>query len=149
MKREGITIIEIVIAIGVIAVIGGAIIVATNPFNQIAGSRNQQRTLHLQALMNAIRQNITESGTNTFVCTSGELPTTPTLMSATSGYNIAPCLVPSYLTALPFDPNTPGGRYVSNTDYVTGYAVQRSTTTGQVTLTAPGAERGVVVSLIR
>lgn len=147
--RKGITLIEIVIAIALITVIGGAIIVATNPFNQVAGARNQQRTLHLQAIMNSVRQNIAESGTNAFTCVSGPIPTTATLMSSAGGYDIAPCLIPTYITALPFDPSTAGARYVSNADYATGYAIRRDATTGQVILTAPGAEKGVTISLIR
>lgn len=147
--RKGFTVIEVVIVIALIAVLGGAIIVSTNPFNQIAGSRNSQRSLHLQALMNSIRQNISESGTDSFTCVNGAIPATPTLMQSQGGYDIAPCLVPTYLTAMPFDASVANARYTSNTDYLTGYVISRSTSTGQVTLTAPAAERGVTVTLIR
>lgn len=147
--RRGVTIVEIVIGMSLVAVLGGIVLIAINPFGQVAGARNTQRSLHLQALMNSVRQNIAESGTNSFTCSSGAIPTTPTLMQATSGYNIAPCLIPSFLSAMPYDPKTVGARYVSNEDYATGYTISRSSTTGQVTMTAVGAELGKSVTLTR
>lgn len=140
---------EITIGIALIAILGGIALVALDPFRQVAGARNTQRELHLQALMNAIRQNIAESGTNSFACASGALPSVPTVMRATGGYDIAPCLIPGFMNALPFDPRTPGARYVGIADYDTGYQVSQSTSTGAVTLTAPGAETGKTVTLVR
>lgn len=149
MRRSGITLIEIVIAVALLAILGGVVLVAINPFGQVAGARNTQRELHLQALMNGIRQNIGESGTNSFTCVTGAIPAAPTRMRATGGYDIAPCLVPAFLPALPYDPTASGTGYASVTSYDTGYSVSRSATSGQVTLTAPFAELGKTVTLVR
>lgn len=140
---------EITIGIALIAILGGIALVALDPFRQVASARNTQRELHLQAIMNAVRQNIAESSTNSFACAAGSLPTTPTIMRATGGYDIAPCLVPGFMSALPFDPRTPGARYAGIADYDTGYQISQSTSTGSVTLTAPGAEVGKTVTLVR
>ncbi len=147
--RRGLTLIEIVISLAILAMIGGIVVVAMDPFRQVASARNAQRELHLQALMNAIRQNIAESGTGSFICAAGPIPASPTRMAASGGYDIGPCLVPAYVSALPYDPKDPAGRYASPSDYDTGYLVSRSTSTGQVTLSAPSAEIGETVRVIR
>lgn len=149
-NKKGLTLIEIIVSIAVIAIVAGIGITVYNPGGQLAAARNTQRQLHLQALMNAIRQNVADSSTGTFVCSSGTLPTTSTKMTSDNGgYNIAPCLVPTYILATPFDPSASGGRYVSNSDYDTAYNISYSASTTQITLSAPSAELGKVISLIR
>ena len=64
-------------------------------------------------------------------------------------YDIAPCLVPTYLLALPFDPATSGAHYVSNSDYDTGYFIVQNSSTGQITLSAPAAELKKTISVTR
>jgi prepilin-type N-terminal cleavage/methylation domain-containing protein len=147
--RKGVTLVEIVIGIALLAILGGVVVIEMNPFKQIASSRNTQRSLHLQAIMNGVRQNITESGTNSFTCAAGSIPSAPTRMKSSGGYDIAPCLVPTYLATLPYDPKDPSAGYASPTSYDTGYTIARSTSTGQVTLSAPSAEIGQAVNLTR
>jgi len=149
-SRRGLTLVEIIVAITLLAIIGGAVLIRMNPFGEVAASRNTQRTLHLQGLMVAIRQNISESGTNSFACSSGTIPTTATKMASGAGsYNIAPCLVPAYLSSLPFDARATNAHYTSNQDYDTGYFISRNASTSQITLTAPSAELGKNISLTR
>jgi hypothetical protein len=66
-------------------------------------------------------------------------------------YDIAPCIIPTYIATLPFDPNgaSQGFGYVDTTNYNTGYTVQRDATTGRVTVAAPQAELGVTISITR
>lgn len=148
--RPGLTLVEVLIAVALLAILGGITLLRVNPFGSVASARNTQRELHLQALMNAVRQNIAESGTNTFVCQTGTIPVTTTTMATGAGnYDIAPCLVPAYLTGLPFDPKTVGAHYAGTQDYNTGYAIVRNASTSQVTLSAPGAELGKSISVTR
>ena len=150
MHRRGVTLIEVTVAIALLAILGGVAVIAINPFRQVAAARNTQRGLHLQAVMNSIRQNIAESGNNSFTCGSGAIPSAPTRMrSAVGGYDIASCLVPTFMTTLPFDPKDPLAGYASVASYDTGYTISRSTTTGVVTLSAPSAEIGAAVNLSR
>ena len=149
--RQGITIIEIIIAVALIGILAGLGLVALNPIGQLAAARNSQRTFHLNGVMNAIRQNIADTSGGGFTCASGAIPTTTaTRMAVGAGnYDIAPCLVPTYLPNMPFDPSAPGAHYVSNEDYDTGYTVIRNATSGQVTVAAPSAELNKVISVTR
>lgn len=148
--RRGISLLEIIIATTIIVIITAVGIAISNPAGQLASSRNTERQLHLQALMNAIRQNIADSVGGTFTCASGSLPTSSKKMAVGAGnYNIGPCLVPNYLTTLPFDPSASGAHYVSVTDYDTGYNIVQATSTNVITLTAPSAELKKTISVTR
>ena len=149
---QGLTIIEIVVTLGIIAIMTSILVAVFNPAGIFASSRNTQRRLHLQAILSAVRQNITENPTGIFNCAVGPVPTSSKRMasaSSSANYNIVSCLVPSYIDALPFDPSASSAHYTSNSDYDTGYNILRNATTGQVTLTAPYAELGVSVSSTR
>ena len=149
--RKGITIIEIVVAIALAAVIFGLGVAALNPGGQLASARNSQRVAHVNALVNAIRANIVDNRTGAFLCAgTGDIPSSSKKMAVGQGnYDIAPCLVPVYLFAMPFDPSATNARYASNADYDTGYFVIKNASTGQVTVSAPSAELGKTISVIR
>lgn len=150
-RRRGLTLIEIIVAIALIALLGGLGLIALNPAGQLAKSRNTQREFHLNGIMNAIRQNMADTSGGGFTCAAGPLPTSTAMKMAAGGgnYDIAPCLVPVYLPTMPFDPSAPGAGYASNSDYDTGYTIIRNATTGQVTLNAPEAELGEAVEVTR
>lgn len=144
------TMIEIVVAMALAAIIFAGSIVALNPAGQLASARNSQRTAHVQTLVNAIRANIVDYRTGKFTCNAGDIPSSTKKMATGAGnFDIAPCLVPTYILAMPFDPKATGAHYTSNTDYDTGYFVVKSTSTGQVTVSAPSAELGKTISIIR
>jgi prepilin-type N-terminal cleavage/methylation domain-containing protein len=150
-RRRGLTLVEILISIAIIAFVTGLGLLALNPGAQLATARNTQRSLHLQAIMNAVRQNIADTTTGVFSCASGPLPTgTPEFMSsATGSYNIAPCLVPTYLQTMPIDPTASTSHYASNADYNTGYTIVYNPSTTQITVAAPFAELKKSVSITR
>ena len=149
--RRGLTLIEIIIAVALISILAGMGFLAMNPVGQLAAARNSQRTFHLNGLMNGIRQNMADTSGGGFTCDSGSLPTsTPQKMATGVGnYDIAPCLVPTYLPNIPFDPSATGAHYASNSDYDTGYTIVRNASTGQVTVNAPAAELNKVISITR
>jgi prepilin-type N-terminal cleavage/methylation domain-containing protein len=149
--RRGLTLIEILVSVGLAAIVVTIGFVAMNPGSQIAEGRNTQRKLHLEGIMNGIRQNMADTSGGSFTCTSGTIPTSSRRMasSGSSSYNIAPCLVPIYLPVMPFDPSASGAHYEGNADYDTGYFILRNASTGQITLFAPSAERGKTVSVTR
>jgi|SRR3989339_466763 len=142
MKNKGFTLIELLIVIALIAVIAGAVIIALNPARQFASARNSQRWSHLPAILNAIQQNTAENQ-GTFTCAEGVIPIVATAVSV-AGYDICACLVPNYMSSLPFDPSA--GSYTSCADYDTGYTIIRDGDTGRVTLTAGSAELGAAIS---
>src|SRR5947208_1384543 len=124
MNKKGLTMVELVIVIALIGLLIGIGIVAMNPAGQLASSRNSKRQLDLETLMVAIRANIADQSAQTFLCAAGALPTsTKRMATGASNYNIAPCLVPTYIFALPFDAGTSSAHYASNSDYDTGYNI--------------------------
>ncbi len=143
--KKGFTLIEVLLVIGIIAVLAAGIIIALNPGRQFARTRDTQRVTHLNDILKAIFQNITENS-GKFVCQSADannngdalddIPTASPLVIATSGYNIAPCLVPTYMTRLPVDPST--GVWNSTSSYNTNYTIQRDAATGRIILRANG-----------
>jgi prepilin-type N-terminal cleavage/methylation domain-containing protein len=147
--RRGLTLIEIVITIAIIAVLTGVYFLIANPANQLAGARNTRRGTDLQVLMSAVKENIADQGNNQFGCASaGPLPTSTIKMGSASGsYNIAPCLIPADgIYVMPFDPNASSAYYASVSNYNTGYSIMMNAS-GSVTLSAPYAELGKTVSL--
>jgi hypothetical protein len=140
-----------VVALALVVITAGIGLLALNPAGQIAASRNTERQLELQGIMNAVRQNIADTTTGVFSCASGLLPTTTAKMmaSASGSYNIAPCLVPTYLQTMPFDPLSSGTYYTSNTSYNTGYTIVYNASTTQITIAAPYAELGKPESITR
>ena len=142
LVSRGFTLIEILVVIGIIAVLAGIVLVAINPARQFAQANNSQRTSNTNAILNAIGQYIADS--------RGTLPsaitTTATEIKKTGGIDICGDLVPIYLPALPVDPKT--GSYTNCSTYTTGYTVAKDAN-NRVTVAAPSAELGVTISVTR
>src|SRR3989344_457694 len=82
-KREGFTLIEILVVIGIIAVLATIVIIAINPARQFAQARDTQRTSNLNTILNAIGQNIADNR-GIFTCSGSEftLPGSATVIQA-------------------------------------------------------------------
>lgn len=148
--RKGFSLIEILIAVAIMVLMVGLYYIVANPAGQLASSRNSERTFNLWAIMNAIQQNIADQGNRQFSCSSGSLPTATSTMTSATGtgkYNIAPCLVPTYLPTLPVDPSASSSYYTSPSNYNTGYAISINASGTMITLSAPSAELGKVISV--
>lgn len=137
--QEGFTLIEILLVIGIIAILATVVIVAINPARQFAQARNSQRTANVTAILNAIGQNIADNR-GVFTCGTGTLPQIATVIrSGSGGFDLAGCISPIYISTVPFDPSAPGAHFASNTDYDTGYTVLQDATTRRITVAAPEA----------
>ncbi|MBS3903598.1 MAG: prepilin-type N-terminal cleavage/methylation domain-containing protein [Anaplasmataceae bacterium] len=148
---KGFSVLEVLLAVSLLAIVGGYALYAMNPGGQLAKARNSERTAHLNTIMNGIRLNMADNRSS-FDCVSGTLPTSTIRRLASSGsssYNIAPCLVPTYLPLIPHDPSMVGAHYTDPTSYDSGYHIQQNSTTKQVTLSAPGAELGATITITR
>lgn len=141
-SHKGFTLIELVVVMGVLAILIGVAIVAINPSRQYAEARDTQRRSDVSAILNAVHQYIAKN--------QGTVPAAITAIPteiSTAGSNICALLTPNYLGSLPVDPNTGSGTPITNCAvvYITNYQISRNaTTSGQITVAAPGAENGTI-----
>jgi prepilin-type N-terminal cleavage/methylation domain-containing protein len=147
--RGGFTLVEVLIALALLVILAVVGLIYLNPGGQLAGARDSQRKLHLNAVLNGIRQNMADTSGGGFTCASGPIPTSTQRMRSAGGYDIAPCLVPNYLPTMPYDPSLSGSYYNSMSDYDSGYEIVRNASSGEITLSAPGAELGAGISVTR
>lgn len=140
-SKKGFTLMEILVVIGIIAILAAIVIIAINPAKQFAQARNTTREAGVNSILNAIGQRIADnkgvfagqfSGTS-YTC--GPLPSSATAVGTsmatdtTTATGDLGCLVPTYISALPLDPTAASG---SNTGYTVAVG-----TTGRVTVCAP------------
>ena len=106
-KQSGFTLIEILVVIGIIAILAAVVIVALNPARQFAQARNTQRESNINTILNAVGQNLAD---NKGVFTCAGVGTAPAaaldqIGTGVGSVNLA-CLTPTYIPAgIPMDPN--------------------------------------------
>lgn len=133
-KKNGFTLIEILVVIGIIAILAAIVIVAINPARQFAQARNTQRESAVSTILNGVGQNMAD---NKGIFTCGSIGTSvgtvasPTHIGTASGNSdLKSCLVPTYIAAgIPVDPD--GGA-----DADTLYTVGQDATTKAFTVCA-------------
>jgi type IV pilus assembly protein PilA len=141
----GFTLLEILLVVGIIAILAGIVIVALNPTKQFAAVRNTQRKANLSELNKALYQYyIDNSRYPTSVPTTnlGEICNTGATSTGHSisctGYVDLSALVPTYLVAIPTDPQASGTS--------TGYLVAKNSA-NKIYVKALNAELSQTVAL--
>ena len=153
MSKKGFTLIEVLIVIGVIAILAAIVIIAINPARQFAQARNTQRRSDVLAILNAVHQRFTDNkGSFAEGTTCDALPAAESTITSTvavGNVDLCDCLVSTYLAEMPFDPTDTSAEYTSCADYDTGYTIIEDATTGRITVSAPSAELGETISVTR
>lgn len=141
-KKSGFTLIEILVVVGLIAILAAITFIAINPAKNFADTRNAQRSSDVAQILNAITQFTSEDGN-----VLGDLGTIATCPAVTAigtdvgNLDLTADLVDDYIVGIPVDPST-------GTAADTGYTACR-TANGRVTIAAPDAENGKVISVRR
>lgn len=146
-NERGFTLIELLVVIGILAVLLAIVLVAINPARQFRQANNTQRRGDVNTILNAISQYMADNRGN--ISALGIPNDTPEVINSTNSADLCAALVPTYVAALPVDPsvgNTPVSSCTGT--WNTGYTVVQNAA-GRVTVAAPSAEGGEVISVTR
>lgn len=152
---RGFTLIEILVVIGMLAILSTIVLIAVNPLRQFAQARNAQRQNDVTAILNGISERIADNGGNFQNPDDPTCPALPaTAMNITddasnpASVQLRSCIVPTYLAEAPFDPvsgsNSCTDATCSGKHYNLGYTVQQDATTHRVTVCAPGGVESAI-----
>jgi len=151
--KKGFTLIEILIVVGIMAILAAIVIIAINPARQFAQARNTQRRNDVVAILNAVHQRMVDNkGSFAEGSTCDALPSTAKIVSSTvdaANVDLCDCLVTTYLAEMPYDPSDSSGGFTDCTDYHAGYTIFQDATTGRITVTADSAELSKTISVTR
>ena len=145
--RKGFTLLEILLVVAAIAILAGIVILAINPGKQLADTRNSQRSVDVNTILNGVYQYAIDNKgvlpasitiTQTEICATGAAACTGLIdLSVVTALE-------KYLVAIPKDPQCPT---VCDTNGV-GYEILK-TANGRITVVAPDAEQGASITVTR
>ncbi len=150
-QQKGFTLVEILVVIGILAILLAITLVAINPGQHFVDSRNSQRQANVTAILDAIYEYESQHSGNVPPSLSS-LSTTAediALSSPTDPSEVDLCadLAPADIADLPFDPSATIGNSCSDPVYNTGYQIVKSAS-NRFTVSAPSAE-GTTISVTR
>lgn len=147
-RSGGFTLLEVLMVIGILAILATVVLVAINPARQFKVARDSQRNANISTILNAIGQNFADHG-GVFSCEGivKEIPEDQTLISA-ADFDLATCLVPDYISMLPFDPLKEDAHYTDEADYNTGYFITADSE-GRITISADGEVSSTTLAVTR
>ena len=108
-SNKGFTLIELLVVIGILAILLAITLIAINPARQFGQANDTARRSAATQILNAIGQYTATNGGNlpaeVLNGNYGAQNTVPLALNSTNFPNLCGQLVPSYLPALPVDPN--------------------------------------------
>lgn len=148
-QKTGFTLVEVLLVIGIIAILASIVIIAINPAKQLAQSRNTQRWSNVNTILNAVHQYAIDNKgalpgsvttTAVEVCATGIATTTCGALAELTALTTNE----TYFTSVPLDPSCPTACATNGV----GYMIKKSAN-GRITVNAPDAELGEVISVTR
>ncbi len=163
-NQKAFTLIELLIVIAIISIIAGIVFVALDPLTRFKDARDSRRWADASAIMTAIKVSqidnggsyisaLTNSttagvvymiGTSTTACNATNCNTLVT--SSTACVDLSQLVTGGYLGTVPVSPNAANSTWSNG---LSGYTVQRASTTGIITVTACDHERAASISVTR
>lgn len=148
-KQGGFTLIEVLLVIGIIAILASIVIIAINPSRQLAQSRNTQRRSDVNTILNALYQySIDNDGDlpsgipSSSTCNAVTQEICDNDTSCTSLTDLGDLIDDErYLVTIPTDPTGASGN-------AAGYAVVQ-TTNNRLIVCAPDAELSETIEVTR
>lgn len=143
-NQKGFTLIELLVVIGILAVLLAITLIAINPGRQFSQANNTQRASDVNAILNAVHQYMVDSkGVLPPGLVSGDvnkpISTDDGTPPAETGLAFCNALAPTYIAALPRDPQL-AGSWTDCTAYASNYTISVSATNNRITVTAPDTE---------
>lgn len=140
-RSGGFTLIEILVVIGILAVLLAITLIAINPAKQFSQANNTKRRSDVNSILNAVNQYAADNKGN---ITALNIPsgTAAVIGDGTGQIDLCDVLVPKYIAALPVDPLTNNGTPVDScaAAYDTNYTIVQSQNDQRITVSAPAAE---------
>lgn len=142
-SRRGFTLIELMLVIGIIAVLSGIVFAALSPTRQLGSTRDAKRRSDVNTILNAVYQYVIDNNnlppgipTTVFleICRTGAA-------SCNNGVDLD-VLTGAYLVAMPMDPHAP------EVGTGTNYFIRRDSN-GRLTVNAPLVEEADVITQTR
>ena len=153
--QEGFTLLEILLVVAAIGILAGIVIFAVNPSKQLGDTRNAQRRVDVNTVLNAVYQySLDNNGVLPTTITSSTCSSTVADEICKSGVATSTCASSSlialpeitlnekYITAIPVDPQA------TSSGNGAGYRISKSGN-NRVTVCAPLAEQGATISATR
>ena len=104
--KKGFTLIEILIVLGILAILAAIVIIAINPGQHFQDAREAKRRANVNTIMNAINQNMI-ANQGVFTCSDDSIPEDAAEIADDSVdatlVDICNCLVPTHVGAMPVE----------------------------------------------
>lgn len=144
--QAGFTLIEILIVIGIIAILAAIVLVAVNPAKQFRDANDAQRSSNVNAILNAVSQHMVDKRGLDALSSEipdGDVDDAVEIGNGSGEADLCDLLTPDYVAKLPADPDETDQSIPAEGDdctdtYSTGYEIYR--TGDRITVIAPNTE---------